>query len=51
MADATISPEGREGLLKAAASLASLGATLISEPETLKKVKAEFNESMAKLKK
>ena len=49
MAAATISPEGREGLLNGAAALASLGAELIVNPEKLAKVKAEFAQSMEKL--
>lgn len=50
MADATISPEGRIGLLNAAAALANLGAILITEPDTLKQVKTEFQETIHKLK-
>ena len=51
MASATISPAGREGLLNGATALACLGAELIAQPEKLARVKAEFQESMAKLKK
>lgn len=51
MASATISPEGRQGLLNAATALANLGAELIADPEKLAKVKAEFDQSMAELKK
>ncbi len=51
MAAATISPEGRKGLLDAATALANLGALLITQPETLEKVKAEFKKSISELKK
>lgn len=47
MADATISQEGRKGLLNAASALANLGAILITEPDVLKKVKDEFKKAVA----
>lgn len=50
MANATISPEGTQGLITAAQAIALLGLQLIQEPETLAKVKAEQEKALANLK-
>ena len=44
MADATISEEGKQGLIKGASGIALVALDLITKPETLKKVKEEFNQ-------
>ena len=48
MAQATISKQGEKALREGAVMLASLGARLITERETLEKVKREFTASKAK---
>lgn len=45
MADATISDEGKNGLINSAIALASIGIDLITKPELLKAVKEEFKEA------
>lgn len=46
LADATISPVGTEALFKGAYALALLGLELLTDPEALAKVKAEFQNSV-----
>ena len=50
MADATISPEGRQGLINAAKGLSLTILELLENPEALAAVKAEFDETIATLK-
>ncbi|MBF6625698.1 amidohydrolase [Aerococcaceae bacterium zg-BR9] len=49
MAAATLSDAGKLGLIKAAQGIALTALQLIQEPETLAQVKAEQNETLAKL--
>lgn len=49
MAAATLSPEGQSGLIKAAQGLSLTILELLEHPEVLAEVKAEFDETMAKL--
>ncbi|MBD3948408.1 amidohydrolase [Tuanshanicoccus lijuaniae] len=49
MAAATLSDAGKLGLIKAAQGIALTALQLIQEPETLTQVKAEQNETLAKL--
>ena len=42
MAAATISPEGKNGLIKAAEGIALTALELLEKPELLQKVKDEF---------
>lgn len=49
MADATLSPQGRQGLIKAAQGMALLGLQLIEEPATLAAVKAEHETNLNNL--
>ena len=44
MADATISEEGKQGLIKGACGIALVALDLITKPDTLNKVKEEFNQ-------
>ena len=46
LADATISPVGSEALFKGAYALALLGLKLLTDPQALTKVKAEFQNSV-----
>ena len=44
MAAATISEDGRNGLVKAASAIALVALDLIVKPEMLEKAKKEFNQ-------
>ena len=44
MAAATISEDGKKGLIQAATAIALVGLDLITKPEMLEKVKKEFEE-------
>ena len=44
MAAATISEDGKNGLVKAATAIALVGLDLITKPEMLEKAKKEFKE-------
>ena len=46
MAAATISPAGKEGLIKAAEGIALVALDLLQYPEKLEKVKNEYEESI-----
>ena len=47
MAAATISPEGKLGLMNGAKAIALVALDLYTQPELLQKVKDEFNQSIA----
>lgn len=49
MAQATISPEGKNGLIKASQGLALTILELLEKPNVLEEVKKEFQETIAKL--
>lgn len=49
MADATISPAGKEGLIKAAQGIALVALQLLEEPETFAEVQKEQTETLSKL--
>ena len=49
MADATISPAGKAGLIKAAQGIALVALQLLEEPETFAEVQKEQNETLSKL--
>lgn len=48
MASATIAPEGRQALLDGATALADVGVKLLTQPELLAEIKAEFEASVKK---